>query len=209
MVWFGKGTTSTWRGLGKDHTCKCIKYYCPTMAGDVPTSDQKLFCHHKWGVMLGNVRPGCLVRNSEWKHNFVRLQQNSTGYLVRGGVLNYIAEPIKKSGRNQYNRGKDKLSVNSICVHKQCSQCSYSCVETLVILRAKFHVVSSLFSVLNSDFDAIVKVPLALGKWASPKNEIRVNLKSASFVVIMFLHEGLTHIHSQKSLSCIWARVSL
>ena len=25
-----------------------------------------------------------------------------------------------------------------------------------------------------------------------------VNLKSASFVVIMFLHKGLTHIHSQK-----------
>ena len=30
-----------------------------------------------------------------------------------------------------------------------------------------------------------------------PKNETTVNLKSASFVVIMLLHEGLTHMHSQ------------
>ena len=31
-----------------------------------------------------------------------------------------------------------------------------------------------------------------------PENETTVNLKSASFVVIMLLHEGLTHIHSHK-----------
>ena len=37
-----------------------------------------------------------------------------------------------------------------LCVHKQCSQCSCSCVETLVILWAKFHVVSSLLGVLNT-----------------------------------------------------------
>ena len=30
-----------------------------------------------------------------------------------------------------------------------------------------------------------------------PKTETTVNLKSASFVVIMLLHEGLTHIQSQ------------
>ena len=36
-----------------------------------------------------------------------------------------------------------------------------------------------------------------------------VNLKSASFIVIMLLHEGLTHIHSQKSLGCFLVRVSL
>ena len=36
-----------------------------------------------------------------------------------------------------------------------------------------------------------------------------VHLKSASFVVIMLLHKGLTHILSQKSLSYILARVSL
>ena len=34
-------------------------------------------------------------------------------------------------------------------------------------------------------------------KISLPKNEITVNLKSASFVVIMLLHEGLTHIQSQ------------
>ena len=30
-----------------------------------------------------------------------------------------------------------------------------------------------------------------------PENETKVNLKSASFIVMMLLHEGLTHIHSQ------------
>ena len=41
-----------------------------------------------------------------------------------------------------------------------------------------------------------------------PENETTANLKSASFVVIMLLHEGLTHIHSQKkkkkSLGFFW-----
>ena len=46
-------------------------------------------------------------------------------------------------------------------------------------------------------------------KISLPKNETIVNLKSASFFVIMLLHEGLTHIQSQKSLGCILARVSL
>ena len=38
----------------------------------------------------------------------------------------------------------------------------------------------------------------SLWKWVWPENENTVNLKSASFIVIMLLHEGLTHIHSQK-----------
>ena len=41
------------------------------------------------------------------------------------------------------------LLFSKLCVHKQCSQCSCSCVETLVILCAEFHVVSSLLSVLK------------------------------------------------------------
>ena len=41
-------------------------------------------------------------------------------------------------------------------------------------------------------------MPLALPfKINVPKTETTVNLKSASFVVIMLLHEGLTHIQSQ------------
>ena len=89
--------------------------------------------------------------------------------------------------------------------------CSCSCVETLVILRAKFHIVSSLLSVLkNSDVDAMVQALLALRKWAWPENKTTVNLKSASFVAIMLFHKGLTHIHSQKkSLACILAQVLL
>ena len=54
---------------------------------------------------------------------------------------------------------------------------SCSCEETLVILRAKCHVVLS---------------PLSL-----PENETTVNLKSASFIMIMHLHKCLTHIQSQ------------
>ena len=34
-------------------------------------------------------------------------------------------------------------------------------------------------------------------KISLPENETTVNLKSASFIVIMLLHEGLTHIQSQ------------
>ena len=50
----------------------------------------------------------------------------------------------------------------------------------------------------NKDFDAIVKVPVALPLHISlPLNETTVNLKSAFFIVIILLHEGLTHIHSQ------------
>ena len=47
------------------------------------------------------------------------------------------------------------------------------------MLRAKFHVVA---------------LPL---KISLPKNETMVNLKSASFVVIMLSHKGLTRIRSQ------------
>ena len=35
---------------------------------------------------------------------------------------------------------------SKLCVHKPCSQCSCSCVETLVIRQAKFHIVSSILS---------------------------------------------------------------
>ena len=44
----------------------------------------------------------------------------------------------------------------------------------------------------NSDFDASIRPALYC-----PKNETMVNLKSASFVVIMLLHKGLTRMHSQ------------
>ena len=66
------------------------------------------------------------------------------------------------------------------------------------MLRAKFHVVEPSSCSKNSDFDAIIPVPLALQfRINVPKNENTVNLKSASFVVIMHLPEGLTHIQSQ------------
>ena len=46
-------------------------------------------------------------------------------------------------------QGGSLLLFSKLCVHKQCSQCWCSCVETLVIVPAKFHVVSSLVSVLK------------------------------------------------------------
>ena len=64
------------------------------------------------------------------------------------------------------------------------------------MLPAKFHVVSRLLTVLK--IDASVKVPVALPlKICLLENEATVNLKSASFIVIMLLYEGLTHIQSQ------------
>ena len=53
------------------------------------------------------------------------------------------------------------------------------------MLPAKFHVVSRLLTVFKN-VDATVKLPVAL------ENENMVNLKSASFIVIMLLNEDLT-----------------
>ena len=54
------------------------------------------------------------------------------------------------------------------------------------------------FLVFLSDFDAITEVPKALPfKMSLTQKENTVNLKRAPFVVIMLLHEGSTHIHSQ------------
>ena len=67
-----------------------------------------------------------------------------------------------------------------------------------MILEAKFHVVSSLLSVLKIAVLMLeLKCPCTPLKISLPKNETTVNLKSASFIVIMILHEGLTHIQSQ------------
>ena len=62
-----------------------------------------------------------------------------------------------------------------------------------MILPAKFHVVSSLPSVPSTP---IKNKMIKKNENKSGKNT--VNLKSASFLVIMLLHEGLTHIHLQK-----------
>ena len=86
------------------------------------------------------------------------------------------------------------------CVHKQCSQCLCSCVETLVILWAKFHALWSLLSVLKIIILMLTKyLPLARSwKWFWPKNENTVNLKSGVFVLIILLNPHLTQFHSQK-----------
>ena len=67
-----------------------------------------------------------------------------------------------------------------------------------MILQAKFHVVLSLISVLKIAILMLEsECPCTPLKISLTKNETTVNLKSASFVIIMHLHEGLTHIHSQ------------
>ena len=66
------------------------------------------------------------------------------------------------------------------------------------MLRVKFHVVSSLLSVLKIKISMLVyKCPCIPLKISLPENESMVNLKSASFVVVMLLNEGLTNIQSQ------------
>ena len=81
------------------------------------------------------------------------------------------------------------------------------------MLRAKVHVVLSLLSVLKivtlmpKNGSAL---PRALPfKINVPENANTVNLKSASIVVIMLLHKGLTHIQSQVSLGYFLVSVSL
>ena len=67
-----------------------------------------------------------------------------------------------------------------------------------MILRAKFHVVLSLFSVLKIEtLMPVYECPCTPLKISLPENETTVNLKSASFVLIMHLHKVLTHIQSQ------------
>ena len=71
-------------------------------------------------------------------------------------------------------------------------------------MLAKFHVVSSLFSVLKVAIWCYHKSAPALHlQWVWPENENTVNLKSAFFVIIMLLHEGLTRLHFGKSFTLI------
>ena len=67
------------------------------------------------------------------------------------------------------------------------------------MLPAKFHVVSRLLTVLKIEILMLACQcscnPL---KISFPENETMVNLKS--FVVIMLLHDGWTHIQSQIKL---------
>ena len=42
-----------------------------------------------------------------------------------------------------------------------------------------------------------------------PEYETTVSLKSASFIVIMLLHEGLTHIHKKKKPRSLFGESSL
>ena len=55
----------------------------------------------------------------------------------------------------------------------------------------------------------LAKVSVALPKWVWPENENTANLKSASFVVIMLLHERLTWVHLQKKSRLNFLRVLL
>ena len=65
-------------------------------------------------------------------------------------ILEYVWAAMTTRGRRYCQPELFKnFHFNKLCGHKQCSQCSCSCVETLVILWAKFHVVSSLLSVLK------------------------------------------------------------
>ena len=85
-------------------------------------------------------------------------------------------------------------SESELCVHKQSSQCSCSCVETLVILQA-FMLYRAFLVFLKWRLKK--SAPCTPLKISLPENKNTVDLKSASLVVIMLLHAGLTHIHSQ------------
>ena len=124
------------------------------------------------------------------------------------GDRHFLAAMTTGSGASYCYWVVQKLTLTLVnCAHKQRSQCSCSCVDTLVILRAKFHVVSNLLSVLKI---VIMMLSLMIALMPSTPietefdwNENTVNL-SASFVV--FTRRFDSYIHN-KSLGCILARV--
>ena len=68
----------------------------------------------------------------------------------------------------------------------------------MILRYYKFHVVSSLLSVLKIAILMLSsECPCTPLKISLPENETMVNLKSAIFVRIMVLHKGLTHNQSQ------------
>ena len=87
------------------------------------------------------------------------------------------------------------FSLVTLCTQTMFSMLQFMCRDPGDTTSKVSCCVEPSQSFKNSDFDASVKVPLALRKLAWPKN--MVNLKSASFIVIMLLDEGLTHIYSQ------------
>ena len=70
--------------------------------------------------------------------------------FMKKKVFELLALAAASPARSRH--GRQKLSIPG------CSKCSCSCVETLVMLRAKFHVVSSLLNVLKIE----LLVPLYL-----------------------------------------------
>ena len=94
-----------------------------------------------------------------------------------------------------------KLAIANLVytnIDKHCSQSLCSCVETLVILPAKFHVVSSILTVLKIAILMLSLICPSHSHWKLvwPKYKNMVNLKNGSFVAIMLLHKGLTRVHS-------------
>ena len=126
----------------------------------VDNAANKVIFHQTWKNISFRV-----VFLSTWSNFNIHFLFSSSLVSTSSGSLIRIEKLFKK------------LLFSKLCVHKQCSKCSCSCVETLVILRAKFYFVSSFLSVL--------KAPALHWKIVLPENENVVNLKSALFVVIM------------------------
>jgi len=65
-------------------------------------------------------------------------------------LLLFLTDKMLAVGKNNsYSELFKTFPFSKLCVHKQCSQRSCSCVEPLVILKAQFYVASSLLSVLK------------------------------------------------------------
>ena len=91
------------------------------------------------------------------------------------------------------------------CVHKQCSQCLCSCVETLVMLWAKFHVVLSLLSLKIAIFMLALKCPCTPLKISLPKTHC--------FTLYIFdrpwLHSAPLKMFCNNILLHIWCKLGL
>ena len=104
---------------------------------------------HVKTMRLHNKPMGLLLNLMKFCGKLIIHFNSPPGYVAFGD--RYFSAAVTTASRTSYCEGElfKNVLFSKIIVHTQYSQCSCSYVETLVILQAKFHVVSSLHSVLK------------------------------------------------------------
>ena len=105
-------------------------------------------------------------------------------------LLRFTVIFVFKNQATQFSKGQTHLQWE--CYGHFYNSIKISIFKTLRKLDTTWNFAGSI--------TRVVKEPKAHWKWVWPEKENTVNLKSASFILIMLLHEGLTRIRSQKKL---------